>query len=336
MLDKFKNDIKKHEHYYRGKNHRIDYLQYNQADSNHLIVVLSGFNGKETHGAPAKYNYMRTLNDIHINKLFIKDSVDNVPVYYMGTEGSTSYLDDVCALIEEKLEEMKVAKEQLIISGSSKGGTGALLIGLTLGAGHIIAGASQLNVGTYLSTLNEKLKEMLFTQIIGHNNADAPEILDRKFRERLLVKETRSQFYFHGGNRDLHYSQHMVPMLRHFDAHGILYELDLRGYEGHENVKYYFPDYFERTVKGITARTFIERPKVTARGEETEIDVKINNTTDNTDWAIYVYKKDKKIVKIMYNTDRKHTVPVRYEDIRSVKVFLRVNGEKKQVEDYIL
>ncbi|MCG1009953.1 hypothetical protein J4760_07970 [Salinicoccus sp. ID82-1] len=336
MLRNYKNDIKRHEHHYKGENHKIDYLQYRQENSDHLIVVLSGFNGKETQGSPGRYNYMRTLNDIHINKLFIKDSVDNVPVYYMGTEGSTSYLDDVCRLIEEKLVEMNIDRKRLIFAGSSKGGTGALLIGLAVGAGHIISGANQLDVGTYISTLNDKLKKMLFTRIVGHDGPDAPAILDRKFREKLLIDDTQTQFHFHGGNRDLHYSEHMVPLLRHFDKQGILYELDLRAYAGHDNVMNYFPEYFIRKVEEITANAFLERPGVKKKNDGTEIDVKIKNKTDNMDWAIYVYKKDRKIEKIMYNTEQKHMVSVRYEDIRSVKVFLRVNGEKVQIEDYIV
>ena len=64
-------DIKNHEYNYRGQHHEIGYLEYREKGSRHLLVTLSGFNGREIENAPAKYNYMRTLADIHINKLFI-------------------------------------------------------------------------------------------------------------------------------------------------------------------------------------------------------------------------------------------------------------------------
>ncbi|MBY8908342.1 hypothetical protein K6L05_00900 [Salinicoccus roseus] len=334
MINDTKREIKRHEHQFAGKHHEIDYLEYEEKKSSHLIVVLSGFNGKEAQGTPARYNYMRTLQDIKINKLFIKDEVDEVPVYYMGTEGTYSYMEDVCALIEQKLSDMNISKEQLIIAGSSKGGTGALLIGLEIGAGHIISAANQLNVGTYLSTMNAKLQDMMFTKMIGHNEPAAKDIADSRFREKLLVDDTNSRIYFHGGNQDTHYRQHMVPLLRHLDDRGILYELDLRGYVGHDNVKYYFPEYFIRKVREIISSTSLERPRIEAKRDATEIEVKVNNPTEHTDWAIYVYRKDGKITKIMYNKDHIHTVPLAYDAIKSVKVFLRVNGEKKRTINY--
>ncbi len=336
MIKKTKINIKKNEHQYEGKHHKINYLEIKKKKSKYMVVVFSGFNGKETEGMPGKYNYMRTLEDIKVNKLFIKDSVDNIPVYYMGENGSTGYLNDVCRLIEEKLIEMEIDKDNLILAGSSKGGTGALLVGLEIAAGHIIAGAHQLNVGTYLNSLNKKLKSMLFTKIVGHDGGDAPEILDRKFREKFLVSDAKSNFYFHGGNRDSHYVSHMVPLLRHFDDKGILYELDLRSYVGHDNVMKYFPGFFVRKVKEIITRTNLDVPNIKSHGDETEITVNVLNPQrkDDIDWAIYVYGKDGKIEKIMYNSNPVHRIPIEYEDVRSVKVFLRVNEKKVQTKEY--
>ncbi|OZT76897.1 hypothetical protein [Salinicoccus roseus] len=329
-----KLDIKRHEHAYGGKRHKIGYLEYRDQSSSHLIVVLSGFNGRETAGAPAKYNYMRTLQDIQINKLFIKDEVDNVPVYYLGTDNTTSYLDDVCSLVEEKLAAMGVDREQLIIAGSSKGGTGALMIGLRLGAGHIIAGANQLDVGSYLDSLNADLRKLLLERIMGDDGPEAVGALDRKVRELILSPEVSGSLYFHAGNKDAHYYQHMVPMLRHFDENDVLYELDLRSYTGHDNVKYYFPEFFVRKVKEIIVRTYLETPEITPSGDGTAIKVKVANPVEGADWAVYAYGKAKQPHKVMYDVQEDITVPVPYDELRMIKVFLRVNGEKKQVKEF--
>ena len=331
---KMKLDIKNHEHNYCGKHHNISYLEYRKKGSGHLLVTLSGFNGREIEKAPAKYNYMRTLADININKLFIKDEIADIPVYYMGSEGTSHYLEDVCRLIEEKLMEMNVEKEQLIIAGSSKGGTGALLIGLRLGAGHIIAGANQLDVGSYLDSLNEELSHLLLTKVAGKITENTVKEVDQKFREHLLVDMIESQLYFHAGNRDNHYHKHMRTMLDHFDMHKILYDLELRHYAGHENVKYYFPEFFTRKVREIISLPFIEHPEVTKKTDGTRIRIRTANDHESVDWAIYVYRKDGETIKILYGTEEFHTVPVELKEILSIKVFLRVHGEKKQVKEF--
>ena len=82
MINDTKREIKRHEHQFAGKHHEIDYLEYEEKKSSHLIVVLSGFNGKEAQGTPARYNYMRTLQDIKINKLFIKDEVEPITLEF--------------------------------------------------------------------------------------------------------------------------------------------------------------------------------------------------------------------------------------------------------------
>ena len=63
--------------------------------------------------------------------------------------------------------------------------------------------------------------------------------------------------------------------------------------------------------------------------------VKVANNHKNMDWAVYVYKKDGETIKIMYSAENHHTVLASREEIKSVKVFLRVNGEKKQVKEFL-
>ena len=167
MKNEFANLIKDNEYWFQGVNHPLKYLFMREEASNHLLVVLSGFNGKEAQGVAGKYNYIRSLDKLKINKLFIKDGIENVPVYYYGINGKQTYLDDVINLIEEKLKSLNLSKKNLIISGSSKGGTGALLTGFEMDAGHIIAGANQLYVGTYLTEINSIVQNKCSQKSLG-------------------------------------------------------------------------------------------------------------------------------------------------------------------------
>lgn len=202
--------IKNNESEFKGNKH----LFLLNKESEHLIVVFSGFHGKEVSKKPHFYNYINTLENVNINQLFIMGNVNNTPVYYYGTDGSDSYLKDTSSLINYYAKKLNINKANIITTGSSKGGTGLLIVGLDLGVGHIISAADQLNVGSYLNSL-PKVRSLMFNTIFGSNDDIYVEILNKKFRDKILVDKTESNLYFHAGTRDSHYIKHMKPVLSH-------------------------------------------------------------------------------------------------------------------------
>lgn len=328
------NLINTNENIYHGDSHDIDYLHLIEEESPHLLVILSGFNGKESTGKQASYNYIKTLSNTKINKLFILDSIENIPVYYYGVNGEDSYLKDICKLINEQLKIMNIDKRNLIVAGSSKGGTGALLIGFEMKAGHIISGANQLYVGNYLSSLSSNLQNLMFNKILGEYDNKSKEKLDELFKSKLLIKETSSNLYFHAGNQDTHYIKHMTPLLRHYDKYGILYELDLRNYIGHSNVGRFFPEYLIQKLKEIT-----HLPNIIS----CDIDKNKNilslrfskNTYDEFDWAVYITDINNDLEILGYTKSYRISVKTPAKSIKKIKVFLRQNKRIIDVKSYL-
>lgn len=116
-----------------------------------LIVVFSSF----SNGNP-KYNYIATLKTIDCNKLFILDDYGVKGSYYLGVNGNLDIENSVISLITKIMSENSIDFKDVIVAGSSKGGTAALYYGLKYNFGNIIAGAPQYKIGTYLCDLSIK------------------------------------------------------------------------------------------------------------------------------------------------------------------------------------
>lgn len=114
--------------------------------SDKLIVVFSAFSPK---GNP-EYNYVRTLKNIKVNKLFILDNYGPKGCYYLGCDNNYNVADAVCELIEAVSSNYGISKEKTTFVGSSKGGFAALYFGLKLNVGNVIAGEPQIEVANYL------------------------------------------------------------------------------------------------------------------------------------------------------------------------------------------
>lgn len=317
------NIIKNNESEFKGEKHNIKHLFLPNENSDYLIVVFSGFHGGEVAKKPPVYNYINTLKDVNINKLFIMDNVDNTPVYYYGTEGTDSYLKDTTHLVNHYAEKLGIKKSNIITTGSSKGGTGSLIVGLDIGVGHIISAANQLNVGTYLNSL-PKVRELIFNMIFGSNDDSYVELLDQKFREKILVNSTESNLYFHAGTRDSHYIKHMKPMLENFDSKKIYYELDLKNYVGHNSVIYYYPEYLKRKINEILNLPKIQKPDVSKDEKEIIIDVNVSKYRK----ATHYYQVELDLVNgnrlvSEFKKDLKHLFTVEAKEIRSVSIILK-------------
>lgn len=311
---------------FNGKYHNITHLPISQQQSDYLLVVLSGFNGKEVSGKEPLYNYVRTLQGIVTNQLFILDGVDNVPVYYYGDNKNESYLNDTSDLIQKYINDLNIEKSNVIIAGSSKGGTGALLVGLYMGLGHIISGANQLDVGSYLDKF-PKVREIMFKKIFGNNLDSNVQILNEKFRKHFLVNDTDSNLYFHAGNRDSHYIKHMKPMLKYYDENNIKYELDLRNYADHSSLQYYFPDYFLRKINEIFEMPKVKDIKIMKNFDDYIIQLKYNRNKISLYNRLELFKENVSMFKGEFDKLKLHTIKDEKFNFDSIKVELKEYDE---------
>lgn len=97
----------------------LRYLLETNTNSKDLIVVFSACTRK---GIKARYNYVRTLKNIRINKLFILDnfSDDERGAYYLGANCGNEIELACKELILKTADKFKI--KRIILCGSSKGG----------------------------------------------------------------------------------------------------------------------------------------------------------------------------------------------------------------------
>ncbi|PWD87742.1 accessory Sec system protein Asp2 [Ignatzschineria cameli] len=121
-------------------------------DTDHLIVVFSGFGGK----SQFTYDFKNSLETNRANILWIKDDfVDGVNAsYYLdsiknGVKGS-ALEEALYTFIISVLEKYSLDKDQCTLLGCSKGGTSALYYGLKYNFKNIIVSAPTIRLGSFL------------------------------------------------------------------------------------------------------------------------------------------------------------------------------------------
>lgn len=144
-----------------------------------MIIVFSACTKK---GQRARYNYIRTLDKIKSNKLFILDDFgfDGRGAYYLGKDNDFMIEKEVISLIYKIREEINPEKE--IYIGSSKGGYSALYFGLERKNSYIITGAPQYNLGDYLSIPNHK---SILEYIMGYSCNDSIVKLNNLMKDKI-------------------------------------------------------------------------------------------------------------------------------------------------------
>ncbi len=143
---------------------------YKEGVDNNLLCFFSSFSKK---GEKQSYNYLKAINDYPDSSfIFILDtdspSEDPRGTYFLGDD-SHSYLDNIQDIIK-KLQEDHPNISNLLYLGSSKGATGALLVGLKLGKGKVVVNAPQVRIGDYLNSRNPAAVNYLNITIDELNN----------------------------------------------------------------------------------------------------------------------------------------------------------------------
>lgn len=220
--------------------------------SNHLVICFQAIQ------TVPGYNYIRTLRDIDVNRLYIKDCY--------GTDKNTHasfYLDEknpikvdslVQELIYSYINYLSIPKENTIFIGSSKGGYAALYHGYKFNGGHIISGGPRILLGNFQKVSEVKIYPKIFVSIFGDAEANT-----KSYANGLLfniLKKSKFRYpncYIHVGKGEPHYKEHVV----HFnqwvqDLKIPNFTLDTMNYDTHEELGKYFPDYLTRKIKKIT------------------------------------------------------------------------------------
>lgn len=231
----------------------IKYLFYENTESDHLIVVFSGF---PKPGSPPLYNYVRSLTNVKANKLFILDEYgaeEPRGCYYLGENRDLSVEVSVIALITHIANKHNVPFRKIIACGSSKGGYASLYFGIKYGFGYAVAGGPQILLGRYL------LEQTSVTREVARFIAGGIGEEDKQYLNSLIfeVIENASKFpkmHIHVGKGEPHYATHVVPFIEALNKKQATCHLDLGDYDNHSELITHFPPYLLKTVTNITSK----------------------------------------------------------------------------------
>lgn len=238
--------------YENGKT-TLKYLFYPCKNSNDMVVVFSACTRA---GIPARYNYIRTLNNIAINRLYILDDEgeDKRGSYYLGQYPKFNTEKAVIELITNMID--KYSYDNLYFAGSSKGGWAALNIAASMEGRvkAVIIGAPQYLLGQYLlapanvTTLNT-------VKSLNFDEADESSLvaeLDNHIKNKIKGLHN-TKVYLHYSNKEHTYDNHIVYLVKDLKKVTIIEE-DVADYSDHQDVSLYFPKYLRKTVEMFAER----------------------------------------------------------------------------------
>ncbi|WP_018750724.1 serine aminopeptidase domain-containing protein [Paenibacillus sanguinis] len=238
-----KSIIRFNEKKYKNGNRTLRYL-FSKAKSSVLIVIFSGFSGENER---PKYNYIRSLNNIRTNKLFILDNFGygNRGTYYLGENNDFYVEKSVDELIE--IIKKKYGITKTVFLGSSKGGTSALYFGTKHEADYIIAGAPQYYIGSYLKA---DWHSKILKGIMGDTKEVSINFLNTLLPQAISEGNTKTKIYLHYSVNDRYtYQEHVLDLIKDINNKGYTLIEDIQSYKNHNDVAKSFPIFMKTALK---------------------------------------------------------------------------------------
>lgn len=238
--------IKCNERKFNDGEHQLNYILRRKKNAP-LVVVFSAFAG----GSNPSYNYIRTLMPVkEASLLFILDDLiddENTGSYYLGTEGDFWGIDMVLKLISTQRKMLK--SHSLIMLGSSKGGTAAVMFGLIMNAELVIAGAPQYYIGSYLDC---DAHRHLLAHLLGKNYTSTDiERVDQILPSLVEdgAQNCHTKFALHYSTEEHTYEEHIRDLVKDLKKYGYDLIEDIEDYSEHGDVRKFFPTFLMTTLR---------------------------------------------------------------------------------------
>lgn len=163
------------------------------------------------------YNYRSALSAADAYKLYILDDFGKRGSYYYADHRDESIYRSIQMFLKQMFEKHSISVENVTCIGSSKGGTAAIIHGIPLGVGSIIAGAPQSRPGTYLGLNAPEMLEF----IAGDDSEASRSWLDGLLERTVTMGATSSVVRIFVGRADHHYQDHVLPLVAALERRGI-------------------------------------------------------------------------------------------------------------------
>lgn len=224
----------------------VKYILETSKNNNDLIVVFSGI---PRPGLKARYNYMRTLEKIDANKLFILDDLgyDQRGGFYLGKDNDYFMVRAVLHLVEKTKKNLSINRTFYV--GSSKGGFASLYFGMRDKSSTIICGGPQYLLGDHFLK-NERYMENTVPYILGENfKEEDVKRLNNIIRDVIYsTKGNDCKIYLHYSDKEYTYRNHVKYLIEELKINNVEFEEDVAHYEKHSEISYFFPSFLVNTL----------------------------------------------------------------------------------------
>ena len=177
-----------------------------------LLVVFSAIGAEYDF----TFNYRATVEGNNVSKAFVVDDFGSQGSYYWLDRGDDSIFRETQRLLAKLVDELGVDLNDVMFAGSSKGGTAALLHGVTLGVGRVLLGAPQYRVGDYLFNTAPRILEFM----AGNASDESRQLLNDRAQEILAGGQRRTAIRVAVGSGDHHLEAHVRPLIEEARAAG--------------------------------------------------------------------------------------------------------------------
>ncbi|MGP5587378.1 accessory Sec system protein Asp2 [Glutamicibacter ardleyensis] len=189
---------------YNYNNIDIQYkLQLPRKDRRHLLVIFSG-------GFIGGYDFDgESFTKLNCAILWIRDELNT---YYIQYKGNDTYQYAVNSLIETKISELGLSRDEVTLLGLSKGGTGALYHGLNFNFRNIVISVPRIKPA--IGNL-ENRPEMLENLLDGISS-DKVRAFDELLPSLLASSAPEKNIYLFSSVDDDQYKTEIAPNLSSF------------------------------------------------------------------------------------------------------------------------
>ncbi|MGF9891915.1 accessory Sec system protein Asp2 [Priestia megaterium] len=298
-----------------------------------LVIVFSALANKYHY----VYNYMKTLEEVGANKLFILDDFGEQGSYYLGKNRNHVIETSVSSLIQYIMSKHGFTHKNVMTVGSSKGGYAALYYGIKYHFGQVIAGAPQSKLGDFLIDQAEHVN--IAEYISGSDNVNKEYLNQILFNLLDQPVDSAPDIRLYVGTWDYHHKSHVLPLYHQLKDRGYKVTLDLEDRANHKDLKGYFPLYLGRTISEILDVQYVEHvpfkiKRALLKDNKSYFIARCDTEGHgNLEYAYYIYKDDKIVHKTSYIEEEIFRYKPRAKGEYRCRIFVRNQYKQKAVRD---
>jgi len=220
-------------------------LKYMYKETKQADVLVVVFSACTRPGLKARYNYVKTLDGINCNRLYILDDFgyDYRGSYYLGHMPEFKEQEAVISLIKNVMKDANPRK--VLFCGSCKGGYAALNIGSRFKDAVMIVGEPTYRIATEF-----KLAEGLMRYWMGNVTKEKIEYIDSYLENQLKNNQyvsSQKVFYFYS-EKDEYVKLHTNSLLQTLYDAKYDFEKEPAQFTAHADLGLYFPEYLKKKV----------------------------------------------------------------------------------------